>query len=54
MQIHGEREIDDLTRDHDRDQRILAEAAVRLSLDAWPLSYLFRSRTWRSKRELDQ
>lgn len=43
MRIQVEREIDDLTRDHDRDQRVLADAAVRLPSDGLAIGLLFRA-----------
>lgn len=48
MRIQSEREIDDLTRNHDRDQRVLAEAAVRLPSDSLAIGLLFRARSRRS------
>jgi len=44
FRLHAEREIDELTRDHAREDRIRAEAAVRLAPGPWHLGELFRRR----------
>jgi len=44
FRLRAEREIDDLTRDHAREDRIRAEAAVRLTPGPWHLAELFRRR----------
>lgn len=51
MRLQVEREIDDLTRDHGRDQRVLAEAAVRLPSDALAIGLLSRARARRAREE---
>lgn len=42
FRLRAEREIDDLTRDREREARIRAEAAVRLAPGPWHLVELFR------------
>ena len=54
MRLQVEREIDDLTRHHDRDQRVLAEAAVRLPTDGLAIGMLFRTRARRAHGEAEQ
>jgi hypothetical protein len=44
FRLRAEREIDELTRDRARDERIRAEAAVRLAPGPWHLAELFRRR----------
>lgn len=44
FRLHAEREIDELTRDRAREERIRAEAAVRLTPGPWHLGELFRRR----------
>lgn len=44
FRLRAEREIDDLTRDRAREERIRAEAAVRLAPGPWHLGALFRRR----------
>lgn len=44
FRLHAEREIDELTRDRAREERIRAEAAVRLAPGPWHLGELFRRR----------
>lgn len=44
FRLHAEREIEELTRDRARDERIRAEAAVRIAPGPWHLAELFRRR----------
>lgn len=44
FRLHAEREIDELTRDRAREERIRAEAAVRLAPGPWHLGELLRRR----------
>lgn len=50
LQLQVEREIDDLTRDHEREQRVLAEAAIRLPSDGLAIGMLFHARSRRVLR----
>jgi len=42
FRLRAEREIDELTRDRAREDRVRAEAAVRLTPGPWHLAELFR------------
>ncbi|SFF54734.1 hypothetical protein [Curtobacterium sp. YR515] len=44
FRLRAEREIEELTRDRAREDRIRAEAAVRLAPGPWHLAELFRRR----------
>lgn len=44
FRLRAEREIDELTRDRAREDRVLAEAAVRLAPGPWHLGQLLRRR----------
>jgi len=41
---HASTEIHELTRDHDLEERVIAEAATRLSPGPWNIAWLFRRR----------
>lgn len=44
FRLRAEQEIHDLTRDREREERVRAEAAVRLTPGPWHLAELFRRR----------
>lgn len=44
FRLRAEREIEELVRDRAREERIRAEAAVRLAPGPWHLAELFRRR----------
>lgn len=44
FRFRAEQEIHDLTRDRAREERVLAEAAVRLAPGPWNVTLLFRRR----------